>query len=156
MNPWSQALRRPAGLLLAAGLLALIFGHAWAFLAGALAIELAIQLRELGRLYRWLVSGGASDPPQAKGLWGEVYHHLYLLRKRGRSQTKKLTAMLDRFQEATTAMPDAAVVLDARGRIEWFNDAAARLLGLRPGQDVGLPLVNLVRRWTRAATWCCT
>lgn len=146
LNPWSQTLLRPAGLVLGGLSLAVIFGHPWAFLAGALALELALQLRQVVRLYRWLVAGGSSDPPDAHGLWGEIFHQLYLFKKRNRSQKKKLTAMLGRFQEATTAMPDAAVVLNREGAIEWFNDAATRLLGLRPGQDVGLPLVNLVRR----------
>ena len=145
MNPWRLALRRPAGLLLAGLALALVFGHPWAFAAAALGLELVLQGRERVRLYRWL-AGGGGDPPQAGGLWGEIYHRLYLLNKRNRSQKKKLAALLARFQEATTAMPDAAVVLDARGRIEWFNEAAVRLLGLKPAQDRGLPLINLVRR----------
>jgi two-component system phosphate regulon sensor histidine kinase PhoR len=53
--------------------------------------------------------------------------------------------MLARFQESTSAMPDATLVLNAENEIEWFNKAAIMLLGLNKVQDVGQRIDNLVR-----------
>lgn len=53
--------------------------------------------------------------------------------------------MLDRFEQATSALPDATVVLSMHGEIEWFNDAAHEMLGLRWPFDAGQRIANLVR-----------
>jgi two-component system phosphate regulon sensor histidine kinase PhoR len=53
--------------------------------------------------------------------------------------------MLAQFQASAEALPDGAVVMEARGEIAWFNTAARALLGLRSPQDVGQRLVNLLR-----------
>jgi two-component system phosphate regulon sensor histidine kinase PhoR len=53
--------------------------------------------------------------------------------------------MLGQFQASAEALPDGAVVTEARGEILWFNTAAGALLGLRSPQDTGQRLVNLLR-----------
>lgn len=53
--------------------------------------------------------------------------------------------MLSRFQEATTAMPDATVVLSPYEEIEWMNQAAHDLLGFAYPRDVGHRVGNLLR-----------
>src|SRR5690606_3437691 len=53
--------------------------------------------------------------------------------------------VIDRVQESTAALRDAVVMLDAEGNLEWWNQAAERLLGLKTPQDSGQPIANLVR-----------
>jgi len=97
------------------------------------------------RLQQWLQAGKKFQPPVSHAAWGEVFNDLYRLQVRNRRRKRKLTRMLNHFQEATSALPDATVVLSTTGEIEWFNDAAQKLLGLRWPDDAGRRIANLVR-----------
>lgn len=144
-NPWSAELRRLMLVMSLALFIGLLLGYPVAVVTGALASYLAWHLRNLYRLYAWLRDGHSFHPPESDGIWGEVFHQLYRLQLRNRKRKRRLTGLIKRFQEATAAMPDATVILDADGSIEWFNSAAEQLLGLHPGKDVGQRIVNLVR-----------
>ncbi|MEJ2344700.1 MAG: phosphate regulon sensor histidine kinase PhoR [Gammaproteobacteria bacterium] len=144
LNPWLLEFWRFLGLLLAAGGVGLLAGHGQLGVVFGLLLYLGIHLRNLYRLQRWLQRKGGYLP-DAAGIWGEVYYHLHRLQKRNRKRKKRLASMLNRFRESTAAMPDATVVLDADGAIEWWNDAATRVFGLRYPQDTGQALTNLVR-----------
>ncbi len=144
-NPWSAELRRLFVVLSVALLIGLLFGQPLLLLTIALAIYLAWHLRNLHRLFEWLRDGHRFHPPESDGIWGEVFHQLYRLQLRNRKRKRRLTGLIKRFQEATSAMPDATVILDAEGTIEWFNSAAEQLLSLHPGKDVGQRIINLIR-----------
>lgn len=144
-NPWTAELRRLFILLLLAVLVGTPTGHPGAFALLVLAIYLAWHLRNLYRLYNWLQDGHRFHPPEAAGIWGDVFHLLYRLQLRNRKRKRRLTGLIKRFQEATAAMPDATVILAADGTIEWFNGAAQTLIGLQPGKDVGQRILNLIR-----------
>ncbi len=144
-NPWTAELRRLIILMLIAVAAGMPLGHPGVFVVVVLGGYLAWHLRNLFSLYRWLQDGHRFHPPEAGGIWGEVFHLLYRLQLRNRKRKRRLTGLIKRFQEATAAMPDATVILDADGAIEWFNGAAQGLLGLQPGRDVGQRILNLVR-----------
>jgi two-component system phosphate regulon sensor histidine kinase PhoR len=108
-----------------------------------LAVYLLSQLLHLNRLYRWL-RGGGEYPPSGSPVWEEVYYLVHLLRRRNKRRKKRLIRIVDRFRSAFAALPDGTVVLNAQNRIEWFNDAASRLLGLK-SVDVDMQVANLVR-----------
>jgi two-component system phosphate regulon sensor histidine kinase PhoR len=101
------------------------------------------HIRNLYRLYRWL-SGHHFHPPEARGIWGEVFDKLYRLQKHHRQRKRRLSGLIKRFQAATEAMPDATVILDRSDQIEWFNSAAAQHLELR-AVDKGQDITNLIR-----------
>ncbi|MFM8330650.1 MAG: phosphate regulon sensor histidine kinase PhoR [Candidatus Methylumidiphilus sp.] len=103
---------------------------------------LARQLFHINRIALWLRAGGKI--PQGSGIWEEIYYLIYRLRRRNKNRKKRLLEMLERFRTATSALPDATVVLGPRAEIDWFNTAAERLLGLRKG-DVGQQIGNLLR-----------
>ena len=96
----------------------------------------------INRIAQWLRNGGKI--PQSSGIWDEIYYLIYRLRRRNKSRKKRLLAMLERFRTATAALPDATVVLGPGDEIDWFNEAAERLLGLRKG-DIGQQIGNLLR-----------
>lgn len=106
---------------------------------------LGVHLWGLARVRRWLADGRGIYPPPAWGLWDELLELIYRLRQRSRSRKRRLAGLLERFRDAAAAMPDAAVVLRESGEIEWLNEAAERLLGLRAPQDFGRRIHNLVR-----------
>lgn len=130
----------------------------WLFLVGLFAAQLTQQylfilficslfylarhLFHINRMLVWLRVGGRI--PSSSGIWEEIYYLIYRLRRRNKSRKKKLLAILERFRTATAALPDATVVLGPRDEIDWYNDAAERLLGLRKC-DLNQQIVNLVR-----------
>lgn len=124
--------------------LGLATGHLAAALLIATLIYLVYHLYQLRNLERWLQSK-ASGTPDVQGVWGDIYYQLYRLQRRNRKRKKKLAAMLSRFRESTAAMPDATVVLNQDGLIEWWNEAAGKVFGLKQSQDIGQPITNLVR-----------
>ncbi len=144
-NPWSAEIRRLLILLLLAAVLGVLVGQVGLVLFLSLAGYLGWHLRNLYRLYAWLHDGHSFHPPEASGIWGDVFNLIYRSQLRNRKRKKRLTSLIKRFQEATAAMPDATVILDSEGGIEWFNGAAQRLLGLQAGRDVGQRVVNLIR-----------
>ncbi len=130
-----------AALALVAGL---ITGYVLPALLAAAFGYLAWHLVQIHRVEHWLRTGEVSGPEEIRGIWGEIYREIFRLRWRSRRRKRKLSKFLRRFRESTAAMPDGTVVLGANGRIEWFNEAAARMLGLAPG-DAGQRIANLVR-----------
>jgi two-component system phosphate regulon sensor histidine kinase PhoR len=109
-----------------------------------LLIYLTRHLFYINRLLSWLRGGRASQLPIGDGIWEEVYYLIFRLRRRNKRRKKQLIRMLERFRTATAALPDATVVLTSRDEIDWFNEAAERLLGLRRG-DIGQNIGNLLR-----------
>lgn len=144
-NPWALEIRRLLLLLAAAVLVGMPLEHPGTLVVAVLGLYLGWHLYNLHRLYAWLQDGHRFQPPEAIGIWGEVFHLIYRLQMRNRKRKQRLSALIKRFQEATAAMPDATVILNADDAIEWFNGAAQQLLGLHPGKDVGQRIGNLIR-----------
>ena len=123
-------------------------GTGWALVAVSVGAALIIagHLRNLSRLSRW--AGGALDAnvPEARGAWGSVFASLYRRVRMREAVQRDLRHVIARFRQAAEAVPDGIVVLDRAQRIEWANPRAAEQLGLDLAQDVGQPIVNLVRQ----------
>jgi two-component system phosphate regulon sensor histidine kinase PhoR len=145
INPWVAEISLIAGLLAAALLVGGLSGYMLLCLWLVTVGYLAFHLYKLQRLEQWLSTGAGPPPRGSHGIWGEVYYQLYRLRQHHRRRKRALAQYLHRFREFTAAMPDATVVLRTSGEIEWFNDAAGYLLGLRAPQDIGQRIMNLVR-----------
>ncbi len=115
----------------------------WASLV-CLGIYLLRHLFYINRLLIWMRAGRANQLPEGDGVWEEIYYLIFRLRRRNKRRKKLLLKMLERFRTSTAALPDATVVLGARDQIEWFNEAAGRLLGLCR-EDIGQNVGNLLR-----------
>lgn len=145
IDVWRLEIWKAIGLLVAALLLGASVGHLALFLLGATVIYLATHLYNLHRLEHWLRVGRRYHPPDAGGVWGDVFHELYRLQQRNRRRKRRLAQFLDRFERVFSALPDATVVLGSDYTIQWANEAATRLLNLRWPQDSGRRIQNLVR-----------
>lgn len=109
------------------------------------AIYLIRYVNYTRRLSNWLLEKKTEEIPEGSGLWADIFDRIYSLQRRNKKQKVKLAAAITRFQEAASAMPDAMVILDEDSRIEWFNQAAKQLLGLRSPQDIEQNITNLFR-----------
>jgi len=145
MSPaWFQELWRLFSLVLFFLLIGLFTGEICFYFFIASLIYIGWHLYNLYRLHRWFTSR-KFQPPDAPGIWGEVFHQFYRLQQRNRKRKRKLAAILKRFQKSTSAMPDATIVLNKNYQIEWINKAARQLLGLQSPQDKGKPVTNFIR-----------
>lgn len=147
----SADLRRVAFILAAAMIAGAVLGSVLAGLAAGLVLVLGLQFRELWLLHRWVHRNG-ERPVRRLGLLGDVSNRLDRLQRQARKRKKRLRKSVQRFRQASEANPDGAVMLEADGRIEWLNRSAGRLLGLKPAQDTGQIISNLVRH-PRFAAW---
>lgn len=142
---WIDELWYVLGFAIAVLVIGWIAGYPLLFFLFGLLAYLGWNLLNLYRLQRWLKEGRKFQPPVSRGLWEEIFNEIYRMQVRNRKRKRKLTQMLNRFEEATSALPDATVVLSVHGEIEWFNDAAHKMLGLRWPFDAGQRIANLVR-----------
>lgn len=142
---WASEITRAVLFALAAMLAGWLFGHPLTFLLVATLLYLAYQLRNLRRLEYWLRDGHYGSVPDMPGVWGDIFYHIHRMWRRDRKRKRRLADLLKEFRSSTAAMPDGTVVLNRLWEIEWFNDAARRLLGLRQPQDIGQRIGNLLR-----------
>ena len=98
----------------------------------------------LHRIRRWVESDRRCPPPTHAGVCGGIIDFVLEVERTNRKHKRKLARMLDAFQEAMEALPEAAVVLDKRRRAEWWNAEAERLLGLPRSRDSGPPISDVI------------
>lgn len=123
-----------------------LIGHPGWTVALALFAWALFQVKQFNRLNTWLQDREElSDPPESTGHWGELFDELSRLNRRQESRENLLRNVIARFQESTTALQDAIVIIDAHSNLEWWNNAANRLLGLSDRSDRGKPVMNLLR-----------
>ncbi len=108
------------------------------------AVYMAWMLLQIHRLDTWLQSPQEQEPPDAIGIWGDIFDNITRLRKRQQHEQMRLQAVIKRSQDTTAAIKDGVILLSNSGDLDWFNGSAANLLGLRT-EDVGHPLINYVR-----------
>ena len=97
------------------------------------------------RVLQWLKQGHVADVPVGRGLWGEVSDRVRRLVRTGEQNAQASEQRLQAFLAALQASPNGLVLLDERGRIEWFNQTAAAHFGLDVKLDLLQHFVNLVR-----------
>jgi two-component system phosphate regulon sensor histidine kinase PhoR len=104
------------------------------------------HLRNLSMLYHWLQHPQLQTLPTGSGAWEYLSSHMLRLLKRQQRNEVRLTEALSRFQLAGEALPDAVVVLDDGGRIEWCNPKAEEYLGLDNERDRGQQVTYILRQ----------
>lgn len=144
LSPWRSELSFVFFALLVGAFFGKLFHQPALVLWLCLLVYLSRHLLYANRLLAWLRGGRASELPQGGGIWEEIYYLIYRLRRRNKRRKKQLIRMLESFRTATSALPDATVVLGARDQIDWFNEAAGHLLGLRRS-DIGQKIGSLLR-----------
>jgi two-component system phosphate regulon sensor histidine kinase PhoR len=144
MNVWKKEIVIALLLFIPVFILGLLTGWLTGLLLILVLGMLIYQLRQIRRFEKWIHAGGYSKQPKAKGVWEDIYYHVYRLKKNDKKRKKKLSKMIDQFRLSTEALPDAAVVLSANDEIEWTNKAARDVFGLQQA-DKGRRIPNLVR-----------
>ncbi|GHH50225.1 MULTISPECIES: phosphate regulon sensor histidine kinase PhoR [Gammaproteobacteria] len=142
-SAWFKTLGTLALLLLSALLVGWAIDHVWMALALAALAALVWHYWRLRRVLRRLTARQRWEPPHATGAWNELDRLLYRSQAEMRARKRRLVEMLRTYRAAAAALPDAVVVVDRNSqRVQWFNEAARGLLGLRHPGDLGVPVVQ--------------
>ena len=144
MAAWKKELGWTLLLLMGVALIGSIIGLFIPLLFLLIIGMLVWQVIQINRFERWISKGGRGKYPKAKGIWEDIYYHVYQIKKSEKKRKKKLGKIIDQFRKSTDALPDAAVVLGEEDEIEWANTAAKNVLGLQPS-DRGQRIPNLIR-----------
>lgn len=141
---WLLEVQRFGLFLIAGALVGWLVGYPLEVVALVLVAQMAYWLYQLLRIQRWL-QDPEREPPEGKGIWGEVYDRIYHLQRRNRESHERLQSTVDYLQNSFAAMRDGVVMIGESGAISWSNTAAQHLLGLQYPRDHGQALLNLVR-----------
>lgn len=101
------------------------------------------RIVDLKRFDAWL-NRSLGRPPPMQGVPEDLAYRLWRLRRESRNRMHRLTRALRELQQATEALPDAAVLLEGQDTVAWFNGAGAALLQLQT-RDIGRALSGLLR-----------
>ncbi|GAB1231596.1 phosphate regulon sensor histidine kinase PhoR [Ferrigenium sp. UT5] len=145
---WQSASAYPFFLLLFSLLLWAIFGPLAAALGFALGLAwwLLHHLRHLGALLHWLALPEQRAMPEGAGLWEDVFSSLNQMMRVHRQERAEHLADLQQMEQATAALPEGVVILDAADRIEWCNPLAEQHFGLDSNVDIGQQITYLARQ----------
>lgn len=98
------------------------------------------------RLNQWIKTGMETDEaPEGGGLWSTLVMHLHRRELKDRKQEQELRDLVRQYNTIISVFPDAAIVLNEAGEIEWANKKAAELLGIKRKLDRGRKITSLLR-----------
>lgn len=121
-----------------------VSGYFLQVIVSALLAYVLWHFGNLARLHHWL-QNPESDTPRSYGLWSDIFDEIASLERHSVKQKEKYAAMLRDFQALADAFPDATLVIDDDGRLNWFNTAAKKFFGLRDPEHIGRRAGNRVR-----------
>lgn len=106
------------------------------------------HINNLFKLVRWLRTpvDEAVPLPRAFGLWDYVFADVNRRARTASRQKERLSAALERFREASQAMPNGLLFLSTSNTIEWVNRLGEQHFGLDRARDQGAPVTNIVRQ----------
>ncbi|CAA9892293.1 Phosphate regulon sensor protein PhoR [Candidatus Methylobacter favarea] len=144
MNAWQKEISIVLLLLIIVSIVGGLTGFFQPMLFILVLFLLIYQVYQISRFEKWISVGGRRRYPETRGIWEEIYYHVYRIKKTEKKRKKKLGKIIDQFRKSTEALPDAAVVLGNNDEIEWENKAAREVLGLKQS-DKGQRIPNLIR-----------
>ena len=118
-----------------------------AFSAGLL-LAGVYHVRNLYKLVCWLrlPVDDAPPMPRAIGMWDYIFADVNSRARSASRRQQHLSSALDRFREASQAMPHGLLFLSNTHTIEWVNRQGEQHFGLEQARDQGTPITNLVRQ----------
>lgn len=141
---WYAESRRVVILLAVAAGIGWYSNHLYEFLAAGLFAVVAVWMFQLWRIQRWL-NHPEGEPPNGYGIWGLIFDRIYHLQRKDKEARDRLQSALEYLRGSLASMRDGVIMIDEKAAIDWSNEAAGRLLGLRYPEDQGQPVLNLIR-----------
>ncbi len=143
-SSWWRALTYVAVVLLLAAAIGWLFGQVLLFMLLAAVGVILSWLFQMRRVSRW-IRRPDREPPEAPGLWGDIFDRIYHLQRKDREERDRLQTAVSYLRDSFASLKNATVLIDPDGSIEWSNTAADYLLGLEYPRDRGQAVLNLLR-----------
>lgn len=130
-------------------LIAAVFGYTiehvlLSMLVASIAI-IAWQVYRLNLLYLWAENPKTNPMPEVGGQLHSLYRSILRTNTKNSKRKRQLSAYLTQFRKAVSALPDAIVLVDDHGKIEWANKNANTVLGIRWPEDGNMRFGDLIR-----------
>ncbi|REG83917.1 phosphate regulon sensor histidine kinase PhoR [Marinomonas pollencensis] len=142
---WRQSIIRWLLGLIACLVIGFSIGHIILVVLIYLLGSLYHQLYQLYQFHSWLRYSGKAPPPEASGIWGDIFDAVYRLQKKQRKSKRRMQQALTRIEHSTAALKEGVIMADSEGSLEWWNNSAAHLIGLMRPVDRGQSITNIVR-----------
>lgn len=110
----------------------------------ALLIYLVLFIRKTQAFFNWLESGVKEQFTDTRGIWGEITHYINKKQRRQNRTKEKYKNSLSRVTKITEALEQGIVILKKDFSLDWWNQSAAGILGLKKS-DRNSPVINLMR-----------
>jgi len=130
--------------LFVACLLGYFLGHPALFGLVFMVVYAVYQFNRLQQLYRWAQRSSVDDVPFEMGLFGQLSQHFLRAKKQRVTRREAGQAQRERFKNLVSVYPDGVVILSSTNSIQWMNDRAMNLLGLKKS-DRGQIIDQLLR-----------
>lgn len=144
LKGFSAELQRILIILAICSLIGFFSDHYALWMLLGCGIYILWMLWQMRRLNQWLLKRETEHPPEASGIWGQVFDNIYQLQRDQRIEKDNLQAVIKRIQEISSALKDGLIILDARGCLDFWNPAAHRMLALNT-KDQGQSVINFIR-----------
>lgn len=144
-NPWPRLAFRIGLAYVVATILGLALDLLLVMLLALTSMIAIWQFYNIYVLERWLRRSRKISPPESTGFWGSILDLIYKLRRRDKKRSNNLAKILKRFESSALAIPDGVISINKNGGMEWWNEHATRLLGLKWPDDKGQRVDNLIR-----------
>lgn len=102
-------------------------------------------LYQIHLLNQWMEDPEDQAPPNLYGIFEFVLDGLLRISRQHSRERQLLRANLSRQDRLISGVRDAVLLISEDNRVTWFNEQAAGLLNLQDGEDLGIPLGNLMR-----------
>lgn len=132
-------------LLALAGVLGYSISHILIVMLFAAIAIIAWQVYRLHLLYQWVENHKRNPLPEVSGQLYSLYRSIHRTNVKNSKRKRKLSAYLTQFRKAVSALPDAIVLIDDTGKIEWANKNANNVLGIRWPEDSNMRFADLIR-----------
>ena len=142
---WQQAFIRWTLGLVVSFTIGILIGKLFMCLFLFVLFGLCSNLYQLYQFHSWVRRLGKASPPEASGIWGDVFDAVYRLQKKQRKSKKRMRRALSRIENSTSALKEGVIMADNLGNLEWWNASAGQFLGLMKPVDRGQPVTNIVR-----------
>ena len=140
-----QDIRKFVGLILVAAVFGYTIEHVLLSMLVASIAIIAWQVYRLNLLYLWSENPKTNPMPEVGGQLHSLYRSILRTNAKNSKRKRQLSAYLTQFRKAVSAVPDAIVLVDDLGKIEWANKNADTVLGIRWPEDSNVRFGDLIR-----------
>ena len=103
------------------------------------------QVFRLNQLYKWIQNPRKNSMIDSGGQLYLLHRHIAKNQQQNNKRKRKLSRYIKQFRRAINSLPDAVVLIDELGKIEWANSNAKNVLGIHWPKDAGVRFGDLIR-----------